>query len=384
MLDSNGFSRPTRDDLTLDLTAKWLELFGSDANTSSHSIGGIFIRLIAYFLDVIYQLTENVYYSQFVSTATGVSLDRVADNYGITRNAPAQAITDLTITGTPGYLIQEGTLFKTESGLQYQTGDDLILSASGSGTVIAYATAYGEEYNTPANTIKLQSEPVSDIFTVTNELPVTSGADIESDEELSNRIRLANDTHPSSPVNGIISSVLTVAGTRTVRVLQNNTMSVDTYGNPAKSIHVYVDGGERTQIANALFNSVSAGVLTVGNEQVNVTDDAGFSDNVVAFDFAQQQTIYASIVLFTNINFESDGVQQVKDAVNSYLDEVPMGSPVRFSYLYKYIYDNVAGLDVIEVKIGTQADSLSMTDVSLSEFAIPVTTDDSIEVTVNA
>ena len=61
-----------------------------------------------------------------------------------------------------------------------------------------------------------------------------------------------------------------------------------------------------------------------------------------------------------------------------------MGGIVRFSYLYKYVYDKVPGIDVIEVRIGSSKDDLAMADVQLQQFAIPVTTADSLVVTENA
>ena len=276
------------------------------------------------------------------------------------------------------------TLFKTAEGIEFQTADDLILSIEGKGDVTAYATNTGSTYNVPANTIIYQVEPTSDIISVTNNEPVESGANSETDLELANRIRIANDTRPSSPANGIISAVMEVAGVKTVQVVQNNNLTEDEFGNPPKTIHVYVDGGDEERIADALFNSVSAGIQTVGSKQQAMTDNAGFSDNVIAFDYAQQSPIYVSIAAQTNLDFETEGIQQIKNAVNDYLVKVPMGGIVRFSYLYKYVYDNVPGIDVIEVKIGVDKDSLSMADVQLEQFAIPVTTSESLMVTENA
>ncbi len=383
MLDNNGFSRPSQAELVSDLTAKWFELFGTDANVSDHSVAGIFIRLLAVFLDMLYQLAELTYNSQFLSTATGVSLDRLAANYGIYRNPATQAITDLTFTGTPGYVIPAGTLFKTADAITFQSSSDTILSTVGTGSTIAYAVDVGSAYNVPAGTITLQVEPTSDIYSVTNARAVENGADTETDFGLAKRIRIANDTRPSSPANGIISAVMAVAGVKTVQVVQNNTMTTDSYGNPAKTIHVYVDGGDEDKIADALFNSVSAGIQTVGTIKKAMTDNAGFSGNVIAFDFAQQTKVFVSISVDTNLNFELDGVQQIITAVNAYLASVPMGGIVRYSYLYKYIYDNVNGVVVADVKIGSTVDKLAMADVQLDQFAVAVTTSDSLTVKKN-
>ncbi|MBA5932915.1 baseplate J/gp47 family protein [Weissella confusa] len=383
MLDSNGFTRPQYETIVVDLTAKWQELFGSDSDTSAHSVAGVLIRLMAFFLDLIYKLAEKVYNSQYLSTATGVSLDKIASNFGLYRNPAEQAIVDLSFTGTPGFVILAGKMFKTTDGKIYQLGSDVLLSASGTGAGTAYAMETGAQYNVPANAITSQVEPTSDIFTVTNPQAVENGANIETDAELAHRVRLANDTKPSSPVNGIISAVMEVPGVKSVQVVTNNTMAVDSYGNPAKTIHVYVDGGEEMKIADALFNSVSAGILMVGSHTEAMTDAAGFSGNVVAFDYATKETIFVTVDVTTNNDFEIDGVDQVKKAVNDYLGSVPMGGTVRFSYLYKYIYDNVNGIVVATVKIGTKATSQSMTDIPLTQFSIATTTADSLVVTKN-
>lgn len=383
MLDSNGFTRPQYETIVVDLTAKWQELFGSDSDTSAHSIAGVLIRLMAFFLDLIYKLAEKVYNSQYLSTATGVSLDKIASNFGLYRNPAEQAMVDLSFTGTPGFVILAGKMFKTTDGKIYQLGSDVLLSASGTGAGTAYAMETGAQYNVPANAITSQVEPTSDIFTVTNPQAVENGANIETDAELARRVRLANDTKPSSPVNGVISAVMEVPGVKSVQVVTNNTMAVDSYGNPAKTIHVYVDGGEEMKIADALFNSVSAGILMVGSHTETMTDAAGFSGNVVAFDYATKETIFVTVDVTTNNDFEIDGVDQVKKAVNDYLGSVPMGGTVRFSYLYKYIYDNVNGIVVATVKIGTKADSQAMSDIPLTQFSIATTTADSLVVTKN-
>lgn len=383
MLDSNGFTRPQYETIVVDLTAKWQELFGSDSDTSAHSVAGVLIRLMAFFLDLIYKLAEKVYNSQYLSTATGVSLDKIASNFGLYRNPAEQAMVDLSFTGTPGFVILAGKMFKTTDGKIYQLGSDVLLSASGTGAGTAYAMETGAQYNVPANAITSQVEPTSDIFTVTNPQAVENGANIETDAELAHRVRLANDTKPSSPVNGVISAVMEVPGVKSVQIVTNNTMAVDSYGNPAKTIHVYVDGGEEMKIADALFNSVSAGILMVGSHTETMTDAAGFSGNVVAFDYATKETIFVTVDVTTNNDFEIDGVDQVKKAVNDYLGSVPMGGTVRFSYLYKYIYDNVNGIVVATVKIGTKATSQSMTDIPLTQFSIATTTADSLVVTKN-
>lgn len=380
MLNEKGFSRPAKMELVQELSSKWIELFGSNSDVSSHSVAGIIIRMLAFFFDLVYQLSEKVYYSQYLSTADGVSLDRIAANFGVNRNGATRAIVDLSFTGTPGYMIPSGSLFKTSDEKVYQLGSSVILNTKGTNSGTAYAVELGAEYNVPANTIINQLEVTSDIVSVTNPEQAEGGADDETDAELARRVRLANDTKPSSPVNGIISGVMKVSGVKNVQVVLNNTMEKDKYDNPAKSIHVYVDGGEEEKIAKALFESVAAGILMVGSKESSLTDLSGNPNNHVAFDFAQKHVIYVKVNLSVNSNFELDGKEQVRKAISEYLDTVKMGDIVRYSYLYKYIYDNVKGIVVAEVSIGNSIDKLSMADVQLEQFAIAMATNESMEI----
>jgi hypothetical protein len=56
MIDKNGFSRPSYEELVKELGLKWRELFGENAQINAHSVGGILIRVHAYFLDKLHQL----------------------------------------------------------------------------------------------------------------------------------------------------------------------------------------------------------------------------------------------------------------------------------------------------------------------------------------
>ena len=54
--------------------------------------------------------------------------------------------------------------------------------------------------------------------------------------------------------------------------------------------------------------------------------------------------------------------------MKSFIDGVGMGHTVHYTYLYKQIYDQVAGIDVADIKIGLSKDSLSAQDLPMSDF----------------
>ena len=388
MINGNGFKRPTYDDLIENLQIKWRELFGETAQVNSHSVGGILIRILAFFLNQLYMLAEVVYNSQFVDSATGTTLDQLAANAGISRKAAQTGIGQVTIYGVAGFVVPEGTVLTTSDDLMYITTEPIILTDSGQKSIeisgvgalthgtdnigigksrLLYANESGAKYNKAGTYVAEQLTPVENILYCTIN-DVTGGADKEDDESLRGRITLSNQMAPSSPYNGVLAGISKVSGVKTVRIITNDTMSDDTQSNtPAKSIHIYVDGGYKDDVAKAIFDTVAAGIATAGKQEVQVTDEAGVSHNV-KFDYPNHKPVYVDIKLAKNDSYPLDGDEQIKNIVKSFIDGVGMGHTVHYTYLYKQIYDQVVGIDVADIKIGLSKDSLSAQDLPMNDF----------------
>lgn len=388
MIDKNGFSRPSYEELVQELGDKWRELFGENAQINTHSVGGILIRVHAYFLDKLHQLAEVVYNSQFVDSAIGTTLDQLAANAGITRKPAQTAIGNVKIYGVAGYEVPAGTLFKTSDELMYVTTEDIILKDTGKQTLslnnvgnlahgtdnigigtsrYLYAYDLGAKYNKDGIFVARQVTPVENILHVEIS-DMIGGAEVEADEDLRSRITLANEATASSPYNGVLASIRKVNGVRSVRIVRNDTMEDDGATNtPAKSIHIFVDGGYKDDIAEAIFNSVAAGVTTAGEQVVSLKDISG-QRHEVKFDHPVRRGIFIEIKLTKNEDlYPQDGDEQVKQAVQAYINSVGMGSTIYYSYLYQRIY-NVSGVTVADVKIGLSKDDVSAQDIELSDL----------------
>lgn len=393
MLDEKGFVRPTYDEIVQQESAKWVQLFGENAQTSAHSVGGILIRIHSYFMDKLYQLAEVIYNSQFVDSATGTTLDQLGANVGLTRLPAQVAMGSVTFYGKIGYTVPAGTLVRTPDGLEYVTSEETTLTDTGesglttddraytqlpadnngnipnlgSGTShYLYANKTGANYNKANKTSAIMVNSNENVRYVTVE-EISGGADQETDINFRDRINLSNRTvAPSSPYNGIITAIEKVTGVTAVRIIANDTMVDDTATNtPAKSIHIYVNGGYKNDVAEAIFNSVSAGVLTVGQQKIDITDIAG-GKHTICFDYPTTQDVYVSIKLTKTNEYPLDGDEQVKKIVMKYINEIGMGNTVYYSYLYRLIYDQVPGIQVADIKIGTSKDSLAAQDITLT------------------
>ena len=73
-LTDAGFRRPTYAELLDALEYKARELFGSKANLTVRSPLGIFLRIFAWMLNLLFSTLEDVYNSRFIDTAVGSSL----------------------------------------------------------------------------------------------------------------------------------------------------------------------------------------------------------------------------------------------------------------------------------------------------------------------
>lgn len=402
MLDKNGFIRPTYAELIEQLTAKWLQLFGENANAAANSVGGIFIRLMAYFLNKVYELAELVYQSQFIDSATGPTLDQLAANLGLVRQAPQTAIGDIKIYGLAGYIVKAGTLFQTKDGLNYVTSEDITLvdtgkkqlNVEGFGTItynnqnigigdstVLYANGTGSKFNKPESVVNYPTDqvtPVEEVLAV-QVGNLTGGADLETDDALRSRLEQASQEAPSSPYNGVISAVHNVVGVNAVKIVSNDTLATDSAGNPPKTLHIYVDGGYKDDIAKAILESVAAGVQTYGGI-LNHVKDIGGTTHDVYFDEPTPLSIFAKIKVTTNDSFPLQGNEQIKQAVLDYIGSVGMGEIIYYSYLYRFIYDNVPGIVVADVKIGTTKDQLAAVDIQLTDIQRATITADSVVV----
>jgi Uncharacterized homolog of phage Mu protein gp47 len=86
-----GFRRKTYQDIIADMEAKAKDLFGADIDLSSASSLALFLRVVAFALSLLWQVAERVYYSAYIDTATGQSLDYAVKYAGISRRPPSHA-----------------------------------------------------------------------------------------------------------------------------------------------------------------------------------------------------------------------------------------------------------------------------------------------------
>lgn len=391
-LDSKGYKRKTYDDLLRDMSAKAKEKFGENANVSERSVLGILLRIMAWFLSLVWQDNENVYYSAFRKTAEGAQLDMLLPYAGITRNLDQYAFGPLEITGTPNHSVSAGYLVsKNNTDIFFETTEDVVLGSNGKGIVEIKAVELGSNSNTAANTITEIVNPDADVISVTNIADTTGGREKETDLEARERASITVEGMGSATTNAIRTNLLKIPTIRAATVIENYGDEPDAYGTPMRSIQAFVLGGTDEEIAYAIFEKKAGGIQPYGTTYVDVIDDGG-NPQQIGFTRAIEVPIYIKAIINTNSSFPSNGTDQIKSTLIRYVGGVDvdssvyaglnMGEDVIESRLIARTYQ-VVGIEDVTFEISTDCINYSESNIAIGLQEVAQLDANNIEVTVN-
>ena len=384
-LTDQGYLAPSYEELLDSVQDDFLRVFPSDLVLTSNSNAGILSRLIAWREYEQIQAQQQVYYSAFVSTATGSALDRLGANVDLPRKVDRPATATLTIVTDGEYLIEAGTKFETEDGYIFDLTDDVVSTQKGDvwqAMGNAEAEDTGEITNVEPNTITIVYNPDESIISVTNPEKASGGQDYEEDPQYRARLIAENANRPSPTLNGVRSALLNVQGVREVNIVENQFSVADKYGNPPYSVHIYCLGGNKQDIADCLIEHLAVGITLTGTTYCDAIDATGNTKRVY-FDFATDRPISVQVKLKTNAEWNVDeGKDYVKETVVDFINQLEMGDTVYLTKLYPQIY-TIAGIDDAKILIGKSKDTLSADDIALDEFEAPSCKIDDVEVGLN-
>lgn len=385
-LTLTGFEPETYEDwlLAIQLDLKKDKNLGPDVDLSTGSYVETFAESLARQLEKSDLTKQDLYDSRFVLLAEGVQLDRLASNVGVSRKPAATATTLLTIQGTVGYVIDAETMFSNNQDRYFLTGEEATIGPDGTVSVRVYAEETGEEYNCDAGTITDQVMYVEEITDVTNPEPASGGSDMESDYSLRRRIIFTQNSVKSPTPNGITTALFDVPDVRSVRHIVN-TDTPKVAGDPPYTTHLYVLGGNMDSVAQVISDNLALGITLTGSQKYDIPLDNG-DVNHVAFSVGSTRTIYFNIhVDLGDISETSvdDIKQDIRDSILAWMDEFNMGDKLKYTQLFGVIYDVEGVSNVTDLTWGTTVDDLKRADIQLDNFAVGISTDDAIEVTVN-
>ncbi|MCI3027679.1 baseplate J/gp47 family protein [Desemzia sp. C1] len=390
MLDDKGLKIPTYTDLLTEMESKSKELFGENINLSSYTPLGILLRIFSWFLAIVWQVVENVYHSSFIKDSEGIQLDRHGRNRTITRNPASESTVFLTITGAPYYTIPIGSYFETEDEIRFMTIYELTLDQAGKGTIEAVSVERGAENNVLANTIIVISEPVEELYTVTNEREAAGGSNQESDVSYRERLIQGNIAQNNAILDAIYSRVRNVSGVMSVKIKNNNTMDI-VDGVPPKSLNVIVVGGNDAEVGQAIYSSIAAGVGTSGEITYTATAADG-NTHEIHFSKAISTLVYFKVSVTVTEEFPADGVDMIKDNIISYVGGnssdgtnytgLDLSEEMIYTRLFHNVYSIPGVENTTELLAGFSKEDLTAGNISPGLNSVLTTSDAAIEVNV--
>ena len=120
-------------------------------------------------------------------------LDIHGQQVHLDRHQPKSASGKVKVTGTPGAVIEEGTIFCTPAtGSGYSVGfrstEEKEIDADGTVLIPVSAVESGIGSNVPANTVTLMAKPDKSVTAVINPEPIRGGTERESNDDYYDRI----------------------------------------------------------------------------------------------------------------------------------------------------------------------------------------------------
>lgn len=385
-LTSTGFHVPSFQEILSAWQNGMISAIDPDLVMTTNSNAGALSHLFARREKAMWEQMQLEYYSAFISTATGASLDYIGGNLGLKRKVDMPSFAQIKIVTQEEYLIQAGEQYETESGYQFTLLKDVLTKkdddGNWSGIGWAQCEDTGKDTNVPANSIAIESNPDDEIVSVTNPEEAGGGQDYEDDDTYRERLRMENAARPGATAAGIRSALMNLPGVREVNIVQNPFAEANKYGDPPYSVHIYCLGGNKQDIAECLADYIAAGITMVGGQELMVKDATG-NPLKINFDFATEKQVYVKVEINVNDSWNIDqGADDIKNSVADYISDLEMGNALYITRLYGPVYA-IDGVDDAVVQIGTEPDKLAESDIKQKDFEVVRCDPNNVEVVVN-
>ena len=158
----------------------------SEANKMEGSFAADAALAIAQELEFLYAYLQHTDEQHYIDTAIGDRLDKKAKDYGLGRKQATKAIGTVTASGTDDVIIPMGRIFLSDT-LRFIATTNAVIK-DGTAEVRIEAEEVGAAGNVPVGAINKLEAEIQGITSVSNELALTGGTEIEGDESFRSRL----------------------------------------------------------------------------------------------------------------------------------------------------------------------------------------------------
>jgi len=393
-VDETGITVPTADDVKTAFQTVLTNAFGSDLSLDDSTPQGVLINDLTE-----EKLLDNAlllyFYNQLnPETATGVFQDALGSIYGMQRKVATSTIVNCVCTGLQGTVLNGKTslnpaMAQSVNGDLFQCINGGTIPASGSITLQFESVETGE-IPAPANSVNRIFSSVSGWDSINNTTAGVLGTEQESRVDFEKRRKQELARNATGSLSSVYSRVFEVEGVTDVFVAENdkNTADSTTYSGitiQPHSIYVCVNGGTSADLAQAIYDSKSAGCDTTGNNTCSkVIDGKTYTYN---YDIPTYNTFFVKVGVGEAVS--PDVSSQIKEVILNDYDgktddeSITIGSSIYASRFYGDISRlQINGLKLINVKVSkggsdsTTYSSSGITGVSVNDATFQLAVSD--------
>ena len=353
-------------------------IYGDDLYLEADSQDGQLCAAFASMMHDTYALCGDVYNAFSPSTAQGVGLSSVVKINGIRRKAASYSTVDLRVVGQVGTIVTGGKA-EDVAGQKWLLPAQVVIPAEGEITVTATAEVMGD-IRAAAGEITKIATPTRGWQTVNNPAAATVGAPVEKDSELRGRQAISTAIPSQTPLEATKGAVARLSGVTRSAGYENDTNETDERGIPAHSIAVVAEGGDTTQIDEAIFAKKTPGCGTYGTTTVSVRDEYG-EPSQIRFFRATDMPVYARVTLRALSGYLSSTGDTIRKNLAAYINTLGIGEKLYVSRLYTPINAVAAETFYVEsIEIGTSPGVLAAENIAVAFNAVVSCTVEDIEV----
>lgn len=379
-IDAAGLHLPTYADINAYELAQFVSVYGQTNYVGNDNADIQWISIFSLMINDAFNTAQLAVNARSPLTAVGADLDSIVKINAIARKPATASTATLTITGTPGTVIALGVA-QDQNGNLWNLPSSFAIPNSGTIALTAVSNVPGA-ITALAGTINIISSPITQGWSsVTNLTDALVGQAIEADSALRARQSISVSLVSKTLVAGTIAAIaalpnvtrynpgtLTPGGPGTS--VENPTGAVDSWGNPAHSISMVVEGGADLDIATAIYNNKSPGCFLNGTTTVAVTDPTSLAIMDVSFFRPTQVAVYVTLNVHPLANYSSATTAAMQAALNSYLNNLQIGESLTISALYAVASSVMPNLAIPEFSIrglfaGLAPSPTGTTDISI-------------------
>ncbi|WP_455853114.1 baseplate J/gp47 family protein [Pantoea endophytica] len=366
---ASGISAPDYQTILSKVTENFQQIYGSDAYLDPDSKDGQMVALVALAINDANNTAIQVYNSFSPSSGKSDALTRNVKINGIARKPATNSSVDLTLSGTAGTTINNGSV-KDANGIIWNLPASVTIDTGGSVIATAICANPGAVAAVIGSVNQINT-PTRGWKSVTNANAATVGSAVEKDSEL--RVRQTQSVAlPSlTPFDAVDGALANIDGVTRHKLYENDTDVVDSNGISKHSISAIVDGGDATVIAQTIRGKKGQGVGTYGTTTVTVPDKYG-NPHPINFYRSTDVPIYIALSLKVFTGYTTQVGEQIKQAIADYINSLMIGDDVLLSRVYSPANlgvvsgGNAKYYDISSLQIGKSAGAVTSANVDIA------------------